>query len=62
MPTKPRQFRLPDETMTQIDHLASVWGGSKTPMPRAAVIRETVAAAYQQQTRKPKTRRQETDR
>jgi predicted transcriptional regulator len=42
MPTKPRQFRLADETMRKIDELAAIQGGTHSPAPRAVVIRRAI--------------------
>jgi hypothetical protein len=54
MPTKPRQFRLEDETLRKIDELAAIQGGTYSPAPRAAVIRRAVDEMYDR-TRPAKT-------
>jgi predicted transcriptional regulator len=51
MPTKPRQFRLEDETMRKIDELAVIQGGTHSPAPRAVVIRRAIDAMYDAQAR-----------
>lgn len=56
--TPPIQFRLGEETLRQIDALASVWGGKLSPLHRAVVVRECVSRMYRRcGSPKPKTRR-----
>jgi len=56
MPTKPRQFRLEDDTMKKIDELAAIQGGTYTPASRAAVIRRAVDAMHKAETRPAKVK------
>jgi len=56
MPTKPRQFRLEDDTMKKIDELAALQGGTYTPSSRAAVIRRAVDAMHRVEIKAPKVK------
>jgi len=46
MQTKPRQFRLDDETLRKLDELAALFGGEVKPHSRTAVIKYAIEAMH----------------
>lgn len=51
METRPRQFRLGEDTLDQLDALGVKWGGTLSPTPRAVVIREVTRRVWEQEGR-----------
>jgi hypothetical protein len=52
-PTQARQFRLGEETVSQIEALAAKWGGTVKPLSHTEVIREAIRMVHNAEIKSP---------